>query len=332
MSGTSAEGIPARLGAVASIADENFQQRLFAPAEPTGNTGAVTIVADSLIARDRGEVTVQHQGTGNAGTLQIEVDRLQLDRGGRILASTESGNGGNVAIDANGTLQLRGGSQINVEARGDIGDGGNLTIDAGAIAAVENSDIIANAQSGAGGRIAIITSGLFGTTFRERLTPQSDITATSALGPLFDGIVAIAEPDIDPSDGLANLSVALTDISSEFDRNPCKDLQGSQFIFTGRGGLPLSPFDDLRDIEYENDAWIAVAENASEALSQRNGLDRTKAKPLPRTIVEATSWQLDRDGKVELLTSNQIDRQRWHREDRCNATLPSEPAMYSTRE
>ena len=85
----------------------------------------------------------------------LNVDRLDLDSGGNISATTASRFGGNVEINVGDSLQLRNSSQINVEARSDRGDGGNLTINADTVVALENSDIIANAVGSNGGNINI---------------------------------------------------------------------------------------------------------------------------------------------------------------------------------
>ena len=220
------------------------------------------------------------------------------------------------------SLQLRDGSTIDAEALGNGGDGGNVTIRAGTIVALENSDIIANAQSGFGGRIAIATLGLFGTAFRPQRTPQSDITAASDLGSSFDGTVAIAVPEIDPSDGFTDLSTTLLDVFNEFDRDPCKNLRDSRFVFTGRGGLPRSPFDEIWDITRDSDTWIAWRNDPSPTTPGATELT-------PQKIVEATSWQIDRNGNVELFASNNLGlpaerlRQRWHHTDRCNTPSPA---------
>lgn len=48
-------------------------------------------------------------------------------------------------------------------------------------------------------------AGIFGTEGRGSQTPESDITASSNLGPQFSGTVEINTPDVDPSRGLVSL-------------------------------------------------------------------------------------------------------------------------------
>lgn len=101
---------------------------------------------------------------------------------------------------------MRRDSQISAESGGK-GNGGNITINAPFIIGLENSDIIANAVQGNGGNINITTEGIFGLEFRDRLTPENDITASSKFG--VNGMVQINNIGIDPSSGLVELPVNL---------------------------------------------------------------------------------------------------------------------------
>ncbi len=65
---------------------------------------------------------------------------------------------------------LRRDSNISTDATG-TATGGNITINTGVIAALENSDISANASEAFGGRIVIDAQGIFGTEFHNQKTP-----------------------------------------------------------------------------------------------------------------------------------------------------------------
>jgi large exoprotein involved in heme utilization and adhesion len=101
-------------------------------------------------------------------------------------ASAQAGNLGNITLQT-GNLQLRHKSQITTNANS-TATGGNINIEAGAVAALENSDIGANAIRGRGGNIVINTKGIFRSTDR-------DIDACSELG--IEGNVELRTPDID---------------------------------------------------------------------------------------------------------------------------------------
>ena len=163
---------------------------------------------------------------------------IQLDEGSLIFANT-LGQGGNVQLDGAFLTILRRGSGIQTNAQGDF-PGGNIILNTTFLVAGENSDITANAVNSFGGRVQITTEGIFGTQFRNELTPRSDITATSELGQEFSGVVAIISPDVDPTSGLTDLTQTPVDVSSLLGTG-CSPQNVSSFTVTGRGGLPPSP-------------------------------------------------------------------------------------------
>ncbi len=113
-------------------------------------------------------------------------DSLELRQRSGIQATTQSGNGGNIALETRDLVLLRNNSSISTTAgqAGAGGDGGNITLEAGFVVAVpqENSDITANAFEGRGGNINITTNAIYGLEFRNQLTSLSDITDSSQLG------------------------------------------------------------------------------------------------------------------------------------------------------
>jgi large exoprotein involved in heme utilization and adhesion len=228
----------------------------------------------------------------------IEAGSLTLDNRASISAATASGEGGNLTLQIEDILLLRHNSLISAEAGG-TGNGGNITIDTDFIVAVpeENSDIVANAFQGRGGNINITAQGIFGTQFRPRLTPLSDITASSELG--VDGVVAINTPNVDPSQGLAELPTNLVDATGLVDRSctPGSGATRSSFTVTGRGGLPSNPTEPLNSDAVLAD-WVTLdsqPENPPSAASDAN----PSSSP-PEQIVEAQGWIKTPDGQVIL--------------------------------
>jgi len=299
ISGTSLAGLPSSLTATAFAADEELQGTLFLSPIPSGNTGDLTINADRLTISNGGAVTVEHQGTGNAGRLQITSDRLNLESGSRINASTAFGLGGNVEINVSDSLQLRNGSQINVEALGEIGDGGNLAINADTIVALDNSDIIANSVGGNGGNIDITTQAIFGTEFRPRLTPQSDITASSELG--VEGTVQLNTPDTDSTSGLFRLRTETIDATAlNFD--DCRNYAGSEFYYTGNGGIPENPRQFL-EIQMTVDDLGEIVPVGVNGVDPSSADDRGRMPFAPtQTLTEATTWTIAPDGQISLVS------------------------------
>ncbi|MGB5900544.1 MAG: S-layer family protein [Geitlerinemataceae cyanobacterium] len=273
----------------------------------TGAAGALRIRAGEAIVRDGAAIEANSQGSGDAGTLELVADSLRLENGGTVSTSTASGAGGNVALTVR-DLQLRGGSRISTDAGNT--DGGNIAIDADTVVALENSDITANAQQGFGGGVSITTRGIFGTQFRSNLTPESDITATSALGPQFNGVVEIQNPDTDTSSGLVELTQNPIDSTDRIVRG-CAAGRGNTFTITGRGGLSDDPTAPLRDTTSWSDTrdWRQIGEQVATVDLPR----------LPLTddsrLVEATAWVRHADGTVELVA--QVPGSPWQSRLQC---------------
>ncbi|MBE9039642.1 S-layer family protein, partial [Oscillatoriales cyanobacterium LEGE 11467] len=174
-------------------------------------------------------------------------------------------------------------------------DGGNITIDTDTLVALENSDITANAQQGFGGRVSILASGVFGTQFRDVQTPDSDITATSELGAAFSGVVTVQTPDVDPGAGLVQLPDNPIDRAAQV-VSGCGAYANSQFIVTGRGGLPEDPTDPISPGTVWRD-W----QNFSAAAETTGKLQVLLPQPSP--LIEATGWTIDDAGQVELIAA-----------------------------
>jgi len=156
------------------------QRVLGLPSIPTGNSGDLTLETPDLRVFQQGLINVENQGTGDAGSLSINADRIDLDEAGNITAASISGTGGNIDLNLE-NLQLDDASAITATA-GNDGDGGNISIKTTSLLAKKNSDITANAFAGTGGNVQIETEGLF-------LFPDSTIEASSDLG--IDGTVTI---------------------------------------------------------------------------------------------------------------------------------------------
>ncbi|MEH1923234.1 two-partner secretion domain-containing protein, partial [Nostoc sp.] len=184
----------------------------------TGGSGAggdLNLQTGTLSIQNQAEVTVSSSGTGNAGLLSVDANRIYLNNHSSIRADT-TGGGGNLFLRTP-LLLLRNGSSITTNATGENIPGGNITINApdGFIIAVpqENSDISANSRDFRGGQVAINAQSIFGMQYRSNVqTPQSDITATGA-SPQFNGSVQVNTPDVDPSNGLVELPVNFVDRS-----------------------------------------------------------------------------------------------------------------------
>lgn len=271
----------------------------FPALQATGDAGVLTVNAGQLIIRDGAEVAVNSLGSGDAGTLEIVADLIELNNQGTINAATDSGQGGNLSLKTQNLLMIQE-SQITTDAGNTAG--GNITIMTDTLVALENSDITANAQQGRGGRVIITAQGIFGTEFREKLTPESDITATSELGPEFSGIVDIVIQGIDPSQGLVEFSENFTDTSTLIALGCAAD-EGNYFAITGRGGLPANPTQPLVSETVWSDVRnLSVTSSPSSVAKTENNFQFSRPNPQPQ-IIEAQGWIVNEKGQVELVAN-----------------------------
>jgi filamentous hemagglutinin family protein len=271
-----------------------------------GRGGNLTVNARSLVVRDGAVLNVQSRGSGDAGTLRVFADSIRLDKKGSLNAATVSGAGGDIEVRSQ-TLQLRNGSSITTDAGNT--NGGNITIDTGTLVALENSDITANAPQGQGGQVTINASGIFGTEFRDRTTPFSDITATGKSSAL-SGVVEIrttnnnVENAIAPADNnFANNNAVLA--TSCIARNRA----GNSFTVTGNGGLPSTPYDPL--INRYSVTQVQGIESRGGASVPAPRADNNSQSPVTRrqspvAIEEAQGFVVTADGQTMLASGMQM--------------------------
>jgi large exoprotein involved in heme utilization and adhesion len=288
--------------------------------------GNVRIETGRLLVQDGSDVTVS-SGIGDGGNIEVNAGSIELNNQSKLIAETLLGSGGNITLNVQDLLLLRRNSQISATAdsaritrdpklwdalvarglatRGFVvpgANGGNITINAPFIVAVpkENSDIRADAFQGRGGRVQITAQGVFGIEPRPRLTPLSDITASSELG--INGEITINTPGVDPSRGLAELPTDVVDASTQIDRRctPSRSRQQrNSFIITGRGGLPPSP-DGILQGESVITNWVTLDSDKENNTSSDNP---TPSHSNARQIVEAQGWVFNEKGQVVLTAS-----------------------------
>ncbi|HIK51387.1 MAG TPA: S-layer family protein, partial [Oscillatoriales cyanobacterium M59_W2019_021] len=274
---------PSLLISSANLLDESLRELLGLPPLPSGASGNLTVNTPQLRVSDGALVNVGNDGTGDGGRLSINADSIILNDRGGIAASTQSGEGGNISLHVT-DLQLRNGGQITAEAGG-TGNGGNITLNTKTIALLENSRITANATEGAGGNIQITTQGLFA-------SGDSPITASSQFG--VNGNITITNPEVDPSSSLVNFSQEPLDPGEQV-ATGCQWTADSEFIATGRGGVPANPNRPLAT----HRTWSDVRDLSEFRGETVEGVSVPVETPKP--LVEATGWIVREDGVVELV-------------------------------
>ena len=120
----------------------------------SGNGGHINLFAPETInITGNGKITVETEGKGNAGQLQVNTKNLTIAEDITISASTsKSGEGGHININSSQTLQLDG--QLLTETTS-TGAGGHITVNTGALAA-ENGTISAQSTETATGKAGSI--------------------------------------------------------------------------------------------------------------------------------------------------------------------------------
>jgi filamentous hemagglutinin family protein len=307
----------------------NGETGLFANtiAGSTGNGGSIFVTANNALIQQDAGIAVDSLGRGQGGNIQVKANQVTVSDRGFLTAETASAQGGNITLDIQDLLFLRRNSLISATAgtaQGG-GDGGNINIKALFIVGIldENSDIRANAFTGNGGKITITAQGVFGLKFQPKLTPFSDITASSQFG--INGTVILNLPNIDPNQGLVELPGNLTDAANRVTLG-CSAIgqarKDSRFVVLGRGGLPTSPEDGFSGSQTLVGLVPWEQENSAdrESSSQRVILPADPSSP----ILEAQGWAIAPDRSLSLVAQAQagIPHPNWQPTLSCLENVP----------
>jgi filamentous hemagglutinin family protein len=256
---------------------------LFANVRPeaSGTGGNIEVTTDRLSIQDNAEINVSAEGTGEAGSLNIDAQDVTLNQG-RLTAETRVGDQGNITLENADTLLLRNNSQITTNAM-ELATGGNINLTADGIAVLDDSAITAQAVLGQGGNIKIDKQGII---FRD---PDSQISANSQQG--IDGTITINDIDANPTSEVFQIADIPIDAQAILDQNLCKFTDnkiagGSSFIITGRGGFISTSADSLnnrdRVVNWADRKDIQVSDNATVGVRQREIKD-TNVQSYPQT-------------------------------------------------
>ena len=310
---------------------------LFSSTESFGSGGNITIKTPKLIVRDGAIISAESTGvnaldqpiaTGSAGNININANSLSLNQGTITAATSESeGEGANITLKISDLFRIENESRISASAN-DSANGGNININTPLLLVFpptgsHGSDIIANAEEGNGGNIIINAQGIFG--IAERTESQgnqtNDIDASSEFGA--SGQVEI-DNTIDPNRGLIELPETVVDPNALVAQNPCKLGSESEFVITGRGGLPPSLSEDLSSEATQVDLVEPAPIRAGEQGSRGVGERISSPSSVPTPIIPAQGWVFNDKGEVVLVaydpTVTGSQRLRSNRE-RCSSGL-----------
>ena len=322
-----------------------------AASQGVGAGGEINITAPQLTIRNGARINARTFNDSPGGDIKlVGLDQLTLDRGRITVSSAGAGDGGNITIESRQAILLKDGSTVetnvgldpsdsgdlliqapflmggflNENGEGSLGNGGNIEIETPFLIGFpnENNDIIANAIGGNGGQINITASSILNFGIQDgqnrsqlRSRFSNDISASSETG--LRGSITLDTPDVDPADNLAELPVDFVDGSRLIAQDLCRDGEGSEFIVTGRGGLPPAP-QDVFQPEAEWEDWrisleqVALESNpkqrlSGEAAGQKTSLPGSRLKgelpsllPLPQ-LQEAQGWVRSPTGQIQLI-------------------------------
>ncbi|GAB4207295.1 MAG: hypothetical protein Fur006_65070 [Coleofasciculaceae cyanobacterium] len=276
----------------------------------TGNAGDIKVQANSLSLSNGGRITSRNDGKSNAGNINVNVRGNLRSSGGTISATSTQLGGGNITLTAD-DIRLSNSSLISTSVKESTGGGGNIRINSTVFLAIEDSDILANAQAGPGGDIFIKSEAFLADIFsrglaepvgrnpgdfaRFRANDRVDISADSQLGSAGSKIY----PDIEQIRAVAELPADLVDPSELIDRRctPAGSAKKSSFTITGRGGLPPNPNNPLTNHEVWVD-WITLEDK--EARDNGAVTDAHSIPSPPQQLIEAQGWVINEKGQVVL--------------------------------
>ncbi len=197
-----------------------------------GRGGDISLHARRVQLRKQASIEARSNSTGNAGGIRIAATESFVSTNATVTTEASQADGGDIAVSSQSITRLRN-SQITTTVGGGEGSGGNITITPEVIV-LENSQIIAKAVEGRGGRIDINADALV----RDF---TSEVSASSELG--IDGVVTIQ--------ALTNLSESLSPLPQRFAvasaifRETCQPRlrtgHVSSLVERGRDGVALHP-------------------------------------------------------------------------------------------
>ena len=265
-----------------TVSNQGNNSGLFAKSESSGDAGRIRIATGKLSVQDQAVVSVNSQQSGNAGNLEVASSSIQLGNQGSLTATSATGQGGNIKLQADNLLSLRHGSNISAFSNGS-GNEGNIEINSNLLVAMEKSSIIANAFAGAGANINIRSQGIF-------FSPDSRVTASGTIN--IEG-----QTDVNTT---ADLPQAVLQDQNLITQG-CAATSKNNLIVTGKSGLPLNPAEILMGgrvlADLGND--IPRQQPTQSSLQPRNNSPASNENQ-KRSLVQAQGWIINKDDQVVL--------------------------------
>jgi large exoprotein involved in heme utilization and adhesion len=267
-------------------------------------------------------VTFPDRSTGNAGEMRIGADTIQLDNGSLSAFSVRSG-GGDINVAAR-DIELRNSSLVSTSVAQSSGGGGGIKIHSGSFIALEDSDILANADEGPGGNITINSPVFLADLFSSgqatavgqnpgdfaqfRGNGRVDISAKSRVGisgttifPDFsflqNSLAALSDNFVNPEQAIANSCLAR------------RNAERGSFTVTGTDGLPQNPYEssggryDLTEVQSLSPR---ETQPVSSSIPKSQSSAITNRWKLGDPVQEAQGMTMTQQGRILLGTSPEL--------------------------
>ncbi len=148
-----------------------------------GTGGDISLDVNTLDIARGGSIDTSTQGAGNAGRINISAGKVSLDSGAYISGkTTAAGDGGTVLVSASDSIFLKNSARITASSTATAtgsGDAGAIMLSSGNTIRLTDSWILTGAENGGGGNIRI--------TAHYMLELINSFIATSVLGGAGDG-------------------------------------------------------------------------------------------------------------------------------------------------
>ena len=201
------------------------------------NTRNPNFGSEQLLIRNGSTINARSEGAGNAGTITLETAGTLRIVDSEATTEATLASGGNIKLDADFMIHILN-STIESSVAGDATtQGGNISIDPEFVI-VQNSQIFAQANEGAGGNIDLIGDVVL-------IDAVSTIDASSAFG--VSGTVNISSPIQNLSGAIAPLPETIIQTATLYGAR-CAAQKGSEFSsfnVRGRDRVPFEPGDYL---------------------------------------------------------------------------------------
>ena len=268
--------------AILSGSDSTFEQRLIqfdkgVLANVSANTGVfanttfdskgkggnIKFKVNNLSLADNAEISALSEGTGNAGNINVESNKLIDAVNSNIITTSAQSSGGAINITAK-DIRLFGDSDIATNVFNGEGGGGDITLNASTIVALDDSDIVSFSADGKGGDINFKTAGFFSNPLYKVTPPIRDTQSVKSPTnrQTLNQLNTNQKVDVNASGTISGTITGVPDTS--FIQNSLTDLPDNQidtntlfanscivrsneqngtFLITGSGGLPQNPSD-----------------------------------------------------------------------------------------